>query len=179
MFICPAGLRNHGFCDIIKQAATISPGKISASHACFYKLDHAPRYLLMVDAMKRKEERRKAKREKMAKVPSTDKAEKKLLKRQQAESVDEPDIKQEVRERVHFATPSGMDTPPMKDSVDLNSQFKGANARFRRRLKDKLEETKDKLEKKPKLKAMLKKVKRQNENGDTTDDGESEDAGED
>ena len=131
----------------------------------------------MLDTMKRKEERRKAK--KLAKGQSADKAEKKQLKRQQAESVDEPDIKQEVRERVHFAMPAALDTPPRRDSTDVNSQFKGANARFRRRIKDKLEETKDKLEKKPKLKAMLQKVKKPKENGDTTDGGESEDARED
>ena len=84
------------------------------------------------------------------------------------ESVDEPDGKQEAHERIHFAMPAPLDTPPRRDSMDLNSHFKGANAKFRRTIRDKLKE------KKPKVRAMMQKVKRLKEFGDTSDGGESE-----
>ena len=85
------------------------------------------------------------------------------------ESVDEPNIKEEVHERIHFVMPAALDTPLRRDSMDLNSHFKSANARFRRRIKNKLEE------KKPKVKTMLQKVKRLKEFADTSDGGESGD----
>ena len=53
---------------------------------------------------------------------------------------------------------------------------KGANAKLRRRLKDKLEERKDKFRQRKPLKTMFQNLKRTRETGDTTDDGgESED----
>ena len=86
-----------------------------------------------------------------------------------AESEAEPDSKQEAHERTHFAMTVAQDTPPRRGSMDLNSHFKGANARFRRTIKDKLKE------KKPKVNAMMQKVKRLKDFGDTSDGGESED----
>ena len=134
------------------------------------------RYRIMMDGV---EQREAKKRRRLAKAQSTDKPEKRRLLRSQPGSVDEePVIKKEVYGRqgsapsLHGDTTDAAATP----STDLHSQFKGANAKLRRRLKDKLEERKDKLRQKKPLKTVLQNLKRSREAGDTTDDGnESED----
>ena len=137
------------------------------------------RYLIMVDGMKQKEAK---KAKKMAKALSTEKPEKadKKQLRRQTESVDEPEIRKVVYERQRSAASQHDDTDASSyaASMDLNSQFKGANAKLRRRLKDKLEERKDKFRQKKPLKTMFQNLKRSRDAGDTTDEGESEDEGE-
>ena len=140
------------------------------------------RYRIMLDGMKQKEAK---KAKKMAKAMSTekcDKADKKRLLRQ-PESVEEPEIRKVVYERQRSAASQHDDTTDaasysVAPSMDLNSQFKGANAKLRRRLKDKLEESKDKLKQKKPLRTMFQNLKRPREAGDATDDDgcESEDA---
>ena len=135
------------------------------------------RYLIMVDGMKQKEAK---KAKKMAKSQSTEKPEKADKKRllRQPESLDEePEIRKAVYERQRSALSQQDDTDAPAPSMDINSQFKGANAKLRRRLKDKLEEGKGKLKQRKPLKTMFQNLKRSREAGDTTDDGgESEDA---
>ena len=133
------------------------------------------RYRIMLDGMKQKEAK-KAKR--MAKALSTEKSEKTDKKRllRQPESVEEPEIRKVVYERQRSAASLHDDTTDAAShsapsSMDLNSQFKGANAKLRRRLRDKLEERKDKLKQKKPLRTMFQNLKRSREAGDTTDDG--------
>ena len=137
------------------------------------------RYLIMVDGMKQREAK---KAKKMAKALSTEKPEKadKKQLRRPPESVDEPEIRKVVYERQRSAASQHDDTDASSyaASMDLNSQFKGANAKLRRRLKDKLEERKDKFRQKKPLKTMFQNLKRSRDAGDTTDEGESEDEGE-
>ena len=135
------------------------------------------RYRIMMDGVEQREAKR---RRRLAKAQSTDKPEKRRILRSQPGSVDEePVIRKEVYERqgsapsLHGDTTDAAAAPP----ADLHSQFKGANAKLRRRLKDKLEERKDKLRQRKPLKTVLQNLKRSREAaGDTSDDGnESED----
>ena len=135
------------------------------------------RYRIMMDGVEQREAKR---RRRLAKAQSTDKPEKRRLLRSQPGSMDEePVIRKEVYERQGSAPSLHGDTTDAAaaPSSDLHSQFKGANAKLRQRLKDKLEERKDKLRQRKPLKTVLQNLKRSREaGGDTTDDGnESED----
>ena len=133
------------------------------------------RYRIMMDGV---EQREAKKRRRMAKAQSTEKTEKRRILRSQPGSVDEePVIRKEVYERQGSAPSLQGDTTDAAPPADLHSQFKGANAKLRRRLKDKLEERKDKLRQRKPLKTVLQNLKRSREAaGDTSDDGnESED----
>ena len=136
------------------------------------------RYLIMVDGMKQKEAKRAKKMAKSQSTEKPEKADKRRLLRQPESLDEEPEIRKAVYERQRSALSQQDDTDaPAAPSMDINSQFKGANAKLRRRLKDKLEEGKDKLKQRKPLKTMFQNLKRSREAGDTTDDGgESEDA---
>ena len=133
------------------------------------------RYRIMMDVI---EQREAKKRRRLAKAQSTDKPEMRRLLRSQPGPVDEePVIRKEFYERQGSAPSLHGDTTDAAASpADLHSQFKGANTKLRRRLKDKLEEWKDKLRQRKPLKTVLQNLKRWRDVGDTSDDGnESED----
>ena len=111
------------------------------------------RYRIMMEGI---EQRGAKKRRRLAKAQRTDKSEKRRLLRSQLGSVDEgPVIRKEFYERGSAPSLHGDTTDAATSPADLHSQFKGANAKLRRRLKDKLEEWKDKLRQRKPLKTVL------------------------